>query len=67
MGDAAEAYAGAPKYDNSADFAAKMAQWRENVIMDSFFAIRKMYNDAGVEIYAWKPNALNPKNTGRRN
>ncbi len=65
MGDAAEAYAGAPKYDNTPDFGAKMAQWRENTVMDSFFAIRKMYNDAGVNIYAWKPNALNPKNTVR--
>ncbi|MFI5140577.1 MAG: sugar phosphate isomerase/epimerase family protein [Sphingobacteriales bacterium] len=63
MGEAAEAYAGAPKYDSSADFSARMAQWRENTIMDPFLAIRKMYNDAGVSIYAWKPNALNAKNT----
>jgi len=63
MGDAAETYAGAPQRDGSADFAAKLAQWRENTLMDSFVAIRKMYNSAGVEIYAWKPNALNAKNT----
>jgi sugar phosphate isomerase/epimerase len=63
MGDAAEAYAGAPKHDGSADFSARMAGWRENTIMDPFLAIRKMYNDAGVNIYAWKPNALNAKNT----
>jgi sugar phosphate isomerase/epimerase len=63
MGDAAEAYAGAPAYDNSADYAARMAQWRENTLLDPFIAIRKMYNDAGVNIYAWKPNALNAKNT----
>jgi sugar phosphate isomerase/epimerase len=63
MGDAAEAYAGAPKYDSSADFAARLAQWRENTIMDPFIAIRKMFNDQNINIYAWKPNALNVKNT----
>jgi len=63
MGDAAEAYAGAPKRDGSADFAAKLADWRANVPMDKFVELRKMYNDAGVTIYAWKPNALNAKNT----
>ena len=63
MGEAAEAYAGAPKYDHTADFAAKMADWRANCPMDKFVELRKMYNDAGVNIYAWKPNALNAKNT----
>lgn len=63
MGDAAEAYAGAPKRDGSADYAKTLAAWRENTIMDSFAAIREMYNKAGVSIYAWKPNALGAKNT----
>jgi sugar phosphate isomerase/epimerase len=63
MGDAAEKYAGAPQPDGSADFAAKIADWRENTLLDSFTAIRKMYNSAGVEIYAWKPNALGANNT----
>jgi sugar phosphate isomerase/epimerase len=63
MGDTAEAYAGAPKYDKSADFMQKMAAWREAASMDPFIAIRKMFNDAGVTIYAWKPNALNKRNT----
>lgn len=63
MGEAAEAFAGAPKYAAGTDFAAKMADWRMNVPMDKFIEIRKMYNDAGVKIYAWKPNALNKKNT----
>ncbi|HWZ16755.1 MAG TPA: sugar phosphate isomerase/epimerase [Mucilaginibacter sp.] len=63
MGDAAEAYAGAPKRDGSADFAAKLADWRANCPMDKFVELRKMYNDAGVKIYAWKPNALGKKNT----
>jgi sugar phosphate isomerase/epimerase len=63
MGDAAEAYAGAPKRDGSADFAAKLADWRTNCPMDKFVELRKMYNDAGVKIYAWKPNALGKRNT----
>lgn len=63
MGDAAEAYAGAPKRDGSANFNAKLADWRANCPMDKFAELRKMYNDAGVKIYAWKPNALNKRNT----
>src|ERR1700733_8402630 len=63
MGDSAEAYAGAPKRDGSAAFAKRMADWRENTIMDSFIAIRKLFNDQNINIYAWKPNALGTKNT----
>ena len=63
MGDAAEAYAGAPKRDGSADYAATLAQWRETTLMDPFIAIRKMFNDQNIDLYAWKPNALNAKNT----
>ncbi|MGC3944078.1 MAG: sugar phosphate isomerase/epimerase [Chryseolinea sp.] len=39
------------------------AAWREKVSMDAFSKLKKMYNDAGVSIYAWKPNALGEKNT----
>ena len=66
MGDAAEAYAGAPKRETGEDwptFSKKMADWRAGVSMDKFVELRKMYNDAGVKIYAWKPNALGAKNT----
>ncbi|PAW93661.1 xylose isomerase [Mucilaginibacter sp. MD40] len=66
MGDAAEAYAGAPKREPSqswADYAPVIAAWRASANMDKFKELRKMYNDAGVTIYAWKPNALGPKNT----
>ncbi len=38
--------------------AEGLKQWRLSVSMDRFKALRKMYNDAGVTIYAWK--ALNP-------
>jgi sugar phosphate isomerase/epimerase len=34
--------------------AARLKAWRTSVSMDAFKKLRKMYNDAGVEIYAWK-------------
>lgn len=57
MGDAPEAYAGKP------EDKTKVAEWRANVSMDKFKEIRKMFENAGVSIYAFKPNALNPDNT----
>ena len=38
--------------------AERLKEWRHSVSMDRFKALRKMYNDAGVTIYAWK--VLNP-------
>jgi sugar phosphate isomerase/epimerase len=40
------------------DAQAKLKAWRTSVSMDKFKQLRKMYNDAGVTIYAWKQ--LNP-------
>jgi sugar phosphate isomerase/epimerase len=40
------------------DAADRLKQWRTSVSMDRFKALRKMYDDAGVKIYAWK--ALSP-------
>jgi sugar phosphate isomerase/epimerase len=34
--------------------AQKLKAWRTSVSMDAFKKLRKMYNDAGVTIYAWK-------------
>ena len=34
--------------------ASKLTAWRTSVSMDRFKALRRMYNDAGVKIYAWK-------------
>jgi sugar phosphate isomerase/epimerase len=34
--------------------ADKLKAWRTSVSMDPFKNLRKMYNDAGVSIYAWK-------------
>ncbi len=39
------------------------AQWRSTVSMDKFAELRKMYNDAGVTIYAFKPRAFGKENT----
>lgn len=38
--------------------ANKLKAWRTSVSMDRFKALRKLYNDAGVTIYAWKQ--MNP-------
>ena len=40
------------------DAAERLKKWRTSVSMDRFKALRRMYDDAGVKIYAWK--ALNP-------
>lgn len=45
------------------EYNKKMASWRASVPMKKFEQLRKMYNDAGVSIYAYKPNALGVKNT----
>jgi hypothetical protein len=55
-----------PTAEQIAERAAKaeeMARWRAAASMDKFIQLRKMYNEAGVSIYAWKPSALEVKNT----
>src|SRR5689334_9361283 len=68
MGGPVEAFAGAPQVYRQPfgtqpnaeqqaalrDAAQKMRTWRSSVSMDRFKALRKMFNDAGVTIYAWK-------------
>jgi sugar phosphate isomerase/epimerase len=66
MGDAAEAFAGKPTRDSGEDgptYFKRVADWRAGVSMDKFKELRKLFNDAGINIYAWKPNALDAKNT----
>ena len=46
-----------------AAYKKEVAQWRSTVSMDKFVALRKMYNDAGVSIYAFKPGAFGKDNT----
>jgi len=65
-GDAAEATAGAPKKEKTqkpAEYAKIMADWRASVSMNKFKAIGKMYKDAGVHIYAYKPVVFGENNT----
>ena len=45
------------------EYQVQMANWRTTVSMDKFKEIRKMYNKAGVSIYAFKVNAINPNNS----
>ncbi|MAU71694.1 MAG: xylose isomerase [Pseudozobellia sp.] len=44
-------------------YGAQVAEWRKNMSMDSFEKLRKMYNDAGVSIYAFKPSAFGKDNS----
>lgn len=46
-----------------AEYNKQVAEWRANVSMDKFKEVRKKYNDAGITIYAFKPNAFGPTNT----
>lgn len=45
------------------EYANQVAEWRATVSMDKFKELRKMYNDAGVTIYAFKPDALRDHHT----
>lgn len=46
-----------------AERAQKGREWRETVSMDKFVELRKKFNNAGITIYAYKPNALGENNT----
>jgi sugar phosphate isomerase/epimerase len=78
MGDAVEEFAGKPintintnnaqltreqRAQMMAPYLKQVADWRANVSMDKFKQVRKMFNKAGIEIYAFKPDALGAKNT----
>ena len=45
------------------DYHKKVSEWRATVSMDKFKEVRKKFNDAGISIYAFKPNAMGPNNT----
>jgi sugar phosphate isomerase/epimerase len=55
MGNVAEELAGAPK-------GSKRRGWRLSVPMDKFKAVRKQYNDAGVNIHIVKFGSIGNKN-----
>lgn len=53
-----------PEQKEEQDAKAKeLAAWRAAVAMDKFKQLAKMYREAGVSIYAWKPSALGVNNT----
>jgi sugar phosphate isomerase/epimerase len=45
------------------EYNKKVADWRATASMDKFKEVRKKFNDAGVSIYAFKPNAMGPNNS----
>ena len=45
------------------DYQKQVAEWRATVSMDKFKEVRKMFEKAGITLFAYKPNALNPTNT----
>ncbi|MFY7912546.1 MAG: sugar phosphate isomerase/epimerase family protein [Emticicia sp.] len=46
-----------------AEYNKSVAAWRATASMDKFKEIRKKFNDAGVTIYAFKPNAFGANNS----
>lgn len=44
-------------------YGKQVSEWRSKVSMDSFIKLKKMFNDAGVSIYAFKPSAFSSRNT----
>ncbi len=62
VGNPVEKFAGRPEPEdknyNKQEYRKKVAEWRANVSMDKFIQIRKMFNEAGVSIYTWKPRNL---------
>lgn len=55
-----------PSADQRKSMEERMKQtreWRESVSMDKFIELRKLFKDAGISIYAFKPNALNENNS----
>ena len=41
----------------------EIVEWRSSVAMDKFEEVKKMYADAGVKIYAFKPSTFSTRNT----
>jgi sugar phosphate isomerase/epimerase len=45
------------------EYGKSVAIWRASASMEKFEEIRKKFNDAGVSIYAFKPNAMGANNS----
>jgi sugar phosphate isomerase/epimerase len=46
-----------------ASFRKEVAKWRTGASLDKFVQLRKMFLDAGVQIYGYKPDAFGSNNT----
>lgn len=46
-----------------ADYNRRVAEWRASASMDKFVEIGKKFKEAGITIYAFKPNAFGANNT----
>lgn len=44
-------------------YNSEIAAWRESVSTDRFELLKRMYEDAGVSIYAWKPSVFASNNS----
>jgi sugar phosphate isomerase/epimerase len=70
MGDAVEKFAGAPSIPASnageqalQDYYKVRTEWRQQVPMAKFEQIRKIFKDAGISIYGFKPGGFGAKNS----
>jgi len=70
MGDAVEKYAGSPDAPaNNAgeeamqEYNKQRSAWRQQVSMDKLSQVRKMFKDAGISIYGFKPGGFGAKNS----
>ncbi len=79
IGDAVEEYAGKPvspikfvpgqqltdeQKEQMSAYRKQVAEWRATVSMDKFEAFRKLYNNSGITVYAFKPRlCLEPTNS----
>ncbi len=53
----------AEQKEQLAVYDKQVANWRAAVSMEKFEEVKKLFKKAGISIYAFKPNALNPNNT----
>lgn len=78
MGDAVEEFAGRPKSPiqwrpgvkltdeqraQMAVYQKEVAAWRETASLDKYKEVRAMLDQAGIKVYAYKPNAFGPNNS----
>ena len=70
MGDSIEEHAGKPKNTSNSknplaniQYRKDVINWRTKVSMKKFKIIKKLFNNNGIIIYAFKPNALSENNT----